>query len=844
MRPSFAKRELALCLLAALASACDGAPRIGQVESKTTYLPGIRIEITGATVGADDRVVASYTLSKDGEGLTGAVAARMQPAWTLAGLSKDPVSGLPAWKSYLLIGNTRIPLLPIAGPGTPPDQVLHDTRQPGPDVEGTIQDLGDGKFTYTFATPLPQGFLASAAASETLRVGVWLRGAPGTRTTTSTFDFVPDGVTPVQSRELVVDVDCENCHGIRQGHSESRTGTKICLTCHTWQHADPNTLDPAAMLMAPGTATIGTNPNPLEFGRLVHRIHRGRQLPTLYLSSSTLAAPPLTPPLTGLPLPFLSSRNVALLGQKFSVIDDQLGEQVFAQVWSRPNDARALPTGIFFPQDYRNCDVCHGGAAQRQEMIDDVSRRTCQGCHPDVWYGTGTTDSVHFAHTGGPQGNDTRCAGCHLRVAGQPDPIVPHEDAHVVPYKSGYYNLPVVTVADVQGLVPGGSPTVTLTIADRDGPLTAINAPLPANESNTSWQFKSPVARAFTSGPSLTLVGPTSDYATGNFLSATTDPAPLAPISETMPATTVSGANGFRYTFKSKVPATASGTWAIGISLRRSLASSRIYDSSGKFYWPYTGESLGETSDNVIAYVDTAAGYLGGGSPQPRRMAADVNNCNKCHIRLALHGGPRNKVEYCILCHAPETTDWKRRAKDANGQVILASTHDGKEETTVQFKVLMHRIHTGGRKGRAQLERMLPYVVYGNAGATKPYYFDDIRFPNKIINCLLCHAAGRNAFYSETVLALDVLPTVVNETATVNHLSPGAGVLAIASHPSTDRRIPPLQAACNACHDTVLSAEHCDQYTDYTKTPALEQCNPCHAAGQTYSVPAVHGLTP
>ena len=856
MRSPFAIREFTACLLAALAAACGSSPKVGEVQSGATYGPGIRIEITGASVGAGGRVVASYTLSKDGQGMTGAVAARMQPAWTLAGLSTDPVSKLPWWKSYLLIGNARIPQLPVAGPGTQPEQVLYDTRQPGPDVDGTIQDLGDGRFTYTFATPLPEGFLASPGASETMRVGVWLRGAPGTRTTTSTFDFVPDGVTPLQSRELVVDVDCENCHGIRQGHSESRTGTKICLTCHTIQHADPDTIDPAAMAMSPGTATIATNPNPLEFGRLVHRIHRGRQLPTLYLSSSTALAQVL-PPSTTPALPFLSSRNAALVGQKYSVIDDELGEQVFAQVWTRPNDTRSLPTGIFFPQDYRNCDVCHGGAAQHDEIWTDTARRTCHGCHPDVWYGTGTPDKVHFAHTGGPQPDDTKCAGCHVSLApGAPATCtpqtcwVPHQDAHSVPYKSPYYNLPTVKVVGVQGAVKNGTPTVTLAIADLVGPLSSINKPAPAKDNRPT--TPSPVPRAFTSGLSMTLVGPASDYKTGNFITATTDPVPLAPISETMPATTVGVANAqfgytFKYTFKSALPPDASGTWAIGISLRRSLTST-VYDfTAGKFIWPFTGESLGETSDNVIVYLDTAVGsgaadangvFVADGNPQPRRMAADVNNCNKCHIRLALHGGPRNKVEYCILCHAPETTDWKRRTKDASGQVLLSATHDNKEETTVQFKVLMHRIHTGGRKGRAQLERMQPYVVYGNSGGTKPYYFDDIRFPNKIINCRLCHSG--EAFYVETVERLSVLPTVVNETASVLHLSPGGGVLATATHPATDPRIPPLQAACTGCHDTVIAAAHCNEYT----SGGVESCSPCHAAGQTLSVTAVHGLGP
>jgi len=44
-----------------------------------------------------------------------------------------------------------------------------------------------------------------------------------------------------------------------------------------------------------GSATPATDPNPLDLGRLVHRIHRGKNLPTLFLSSSIAPAPALPP---------------------------------------------------------------------------------------------------------------------------------------------------------------------------------------------------------------------------------------------------------------------------------------------------------------------------------------------------------------------------------------------------------------------------------------------------------------------------------------------------------------------------------------------------------------------
>ena len=89
------------------------------------------------------------------------------------------------------------------------------------------------------------------------------------------------------------------------------------MTCHTYQHADAETLDPAAILVLGTKWTPDhTNPapNPLELGRLVHRIHRGKTLPTLYKAnqSSTGLAPVLgnpDPKGEKPPLPFSPSRS-------------------------------------------------------------------------------------------------------------------------------------------------------------------------------------------------------------------------------------------------------------------------------------------------------------------------------------------------------------------------------------------------------------------------------------------------------------------------------------------------------------------------------------------------------
>lgn len=739
--------------------------------------PGPQIVVTGATV-TGGQVVASYTLTQGGGGLGGSAATATRPTWTLATLGKDPVSGIAAWQSLLLTGGQTIASLPIDGPGTPAGQVLTNVKQPGSESGGAVQDLGGGKFTYTFSAALPAGL----DPAQTLRVGVWLAGTPGTTSTSSTFDFAPGGGA-VQSRELVLDANCNQCHGVIQAHGGFRTGTKLCLTCHTYQNADPDTVDPAAL----AGATTATNPNPLDLGRLVHRIHRGRDLPTLFDATS----------------------GDPVVGQKFSVIGFQSAETVYGRAVNRTDHqqpALATTTGVGFPQDLRNCQACHGGAAQAPSRFADVSRRTCQGCHTDVWFGTESIaagDLVHTPHPGGPQADDTRCAGCHVPASDHPTVVADITAIHVAPENSPHWNGLTAQIVGVQGMQAGQHPTIVFTLTDRDGTPSPLASPTPATDA------QSPVPRKLGS-VSITLSGPTApDILTGN-----------TPLTESVPLTTAADAGGrFSYTFTGTLPAGASGTWAVGLEARRSSGAT---DAAA---WPFTGESINEWADNPVQYVDTSAGTFPGGSPTPRRQIVARANCNACHADLSAHGDLRHNPEYCVMCHAPDATDWIQRPK-ASGNTSLAGTYDDIEERSIHFKVLIHRIHTGTGDGAAQLELAAPMVVYGFRGSVN--FLDDVEFPNDLAHCQVCHAGG--TFEIESVPP-GAQPTVANENATLVHKG-------TAAHAAGEASMLPVTAACMGCHDTAAARAHAQTNTVGGK----EQCVVCHGKNGFMSVDQVHGL--
>ncbi len=71
---------------------------------------------------------------------------------------------------------------------------------------------------------------------------------------------------------------------------------------------------------------------------------------------------------------------------------------------------------------------------------------------------------------------------------------------------------------------------------------------------------------------------------------------------------------------------------------------------------------------------------------------ADVTNCNGCHEKLALHGGGRVDVQYCVMCHNPGTTDAN------SGNVLTMST-------------MTHKIHAG--RGLAGAPGGEDYTIWG-----------------------------------------------------------------------------------------------------------------------------------
>jgi OmcA/MtrC family decaheme c-type cytochrome len=147
-----------------------------------------------------------------------------------------------------------------------------------------------------------------------------------------------------------------------------------------------------------------------------------------------------------------------------------------------------------------------------------------------------------------------------------------------------------------------------------------------------------------------------------------------------------------------------------------------------------------------------------------------ASSCNNCHDPLSAHGGARQDVKLCVLCHSEQSSD----AQSGN---------------TVNFKVMIHKIHYGANLPSVKAGK--PYQIFGFGNAIVD--FSTVGFPQDPRNCISCHEGTDPANK----------PTQSSSFATR-----------------------PTRASCGACHDDI-------DWTTGANHPAGKQlddasCATCH----------------
>jgi OmcA/MtrC family decaheme c-type cytochrome len=374
--------------------------------------------------------------------------------------------------------------------------------------------------------------------------------------------------------------------------------------------------------------------------------------------------------------------------------------------------------------------------------------------------------------------DDRACATCHPSTGGEFDLTV--TGAHTVPSQSRQLRGLRLDIVSVQAQA-GGNPSVVFRVTNGDGSLVQPLGSLDVLAATVS--------------------GPTPDYPQQH------------QIRQDMRARAQAQADGtyvFQFAPRAAadaffpggpvIPANARGTFAIGLEGRRAVTLA-------------SNTSLEEADGNPVAYFS-----VDGSTVQPYPNWVELARCDRCHSQLRAHGSLRRNVEYCVLCHSADATDWGQRPK-AGGNVNLAATVDHIEERSIRFADLIHRIHTG-----ESLNLTVPFAVYGFGGSENRY--DDVRFPGNRAHCTTCHLHDR--FAIEAIPA--TLPTIANETRTIRHRG-------TAAHVPQEPHIPVVQSTCLACHDTAAAHAHAQLETT---SQGDEACVVCHGQGRHADVRTVH----
>jgi len=446
----------------------------------------------------------------------------------------------------------------------------------------------------------------------------------------------------------------------------------------------------------------------------------------------------------------------------------ELGDTVFAS-----KDEDGAVTGIQFPRPLSDCAACHADAPTGDYHREKASAPACASCHDDVNpsmedTAAGPPGTNHFQDRGYPDG---QCAACHeAEQTEEFDVTVP--GAHVIPERSSQLAGLNISIDGIADHLANQAPLVTFKVTDGDGtPLTDLSG---------------------LNRVAFVLAGPTEDYANVTVANAVGG-------GSTGTLTGPNGAGQFQYRLPEPLPAEAAGTWALGAEARRSVM--------------VEGRSVNEAAPNPVVTFSTDSS-----APEMRRQPVLDTSCTTCHGEFSkgfsIHGNLRNRVEYCVMCHSPNETDFARRNRDP--EAVAA----GDSNETIDFKVMIHKIHRG-----EDLEQH-PYLVYGFGAAPQNFTahdFSHVLYPGDLSNCETCH--------TEESYTIPPFP------------GPGAlGPLLTAIDPLDGSevelgRLGPVTSVCTSCHDSDASQAHA-----FTQTAGNgdEACAVCHGEGRPNAVSDLH----
>lgn len=344
--------------------------------------------------------------------------------FTLAKLSAG--SSGEQWVSYI----NRVQTAGATTPQALPQAVQANTES---GAAGALEELGEGRYRYTFATnpanvtsPVPVSYEPTVVH----RVGLEIRlQAPANRIfpDNPVYDFIPaTGAVVPLARTIADNANCGNCHERLEFHGGPRVTVEYCVTCH-----NPGTIDP-------------DSGDSLDMVYMTHAIHMG--------------------PLRAAPY--------VIYGFGGTLHDY---------------------SHVTYPQSPLFCETCHEASAATP--LGDTWNATatasaCGGCHVDGLL-VGTPDSVTgrsqyaYEHSFGAAADGT-CVSCHAPGG----PAGANDENHLRGVKEAVQigrQQFAYQVIEISNAAPGERPVITFAV---DNPAAGtrydINADAPFNQGSAS----------------------------------------------------------------------------------------------------------------------------------------------------------------------------------------------------------------------------------------------------------------------------------------------------------------------------------------------------------------------
>ena len=703
------------------------------------------------------------------------------------------------WVSYIYRKETATAGV---GPGGVP--VLASAMQATTDGKQTDPALlaaqfvynADGYYTYTFKTDIKNPAQTNGVVFEpgrTHRVAIqlsYVNAAGETIRVNPYVDFTFDAsgnsvivTDPAKTRKMTDIASCNGCHDKLALHGGGRVDTQYCVMCH-----NPSTVD----------ANSGNN---LNMATMVHKIHAGRLL----------------------------NSKIATGGEDYTIWGYQNSKHSYAEVG--------------FPQDLRNCSVCHSAANSNTPQGDlwktRPSKEACLTCHAN---GTGSAfDNKHkvFADAlvgpgaGAKSLANSLCVGCH-----QPGSDIAPDRVHWNQNEenSAKYKM------NIESVVFNDTPT-------HKGRTVSVKYFLsdPTN-SNTAYNL---VTTECTGTATITCAN-TTKFGNLRFYLAYQNVVGQQPSVTEFSAYNNGGNAANVYAYKGTndgknhytaaiplpddIPATA-----VASGTARVVSIGQIKEPKLEPKWATDPrpEVTPRTLVNVVVQ-HTYQDVVLSGTLQPRRVIVSSEKCNVCHGALgtttgsntlaeAFHSGGRDTVEACVLCH------------DANRASSTIMTNGLALNESYQFMRMIHGIHGNSKRtypfthGNKVIGAFNKNGTSATGGApldsTVLNYAAEVAWPGVGVDCNACHV---NNSYKQD---LSPLGSVVQKPAGV-------------TDPNLWNVISPKAATCTACHDSSKAMGHVTSFGGATfgnRTQAQvaglprETCDDCHASGVFMGVDIVHG---